>query len=246
MRALAQWVATLGVGLVACLPASTDRDGVDPGADQGAVDLALTLAPGIDVASVSFKVEGNGIVPRSGAIDVRDPRATVSVVVGALPAGSGYHVTLTATGGPPGTTCAGTAAFSVVAGRNSAVRVDLDCGDVKAPGSTGSVTVTSNRCPTIGALTASPTTITPGGSVTLLASAFDADLADVLSFQWSSSGGGTFSDPHVANTLFRTTETGTRSVRLTVSDGHCQKSKEIAITCAGQISGGNTGGNHQP
>ena len=221
--------------LAACVPRAGEADPVED--SPGSVDLALTMAPGVEVDSVSFEVKGNGIKPRSGVIDVTDPRATISFVMSLLPVGSGYTVSLSTTTRDKRTTCTGKAQFSVVADRTSAVRVDLDCGDVKAPPATGGVVVMANRCPTIGAITVSPTMVSPGGTINLLASAFDPDLGDTLSFRWSAGGGGVFADPHAANTVFRYNDMGNTTLKLTVSDGHCEKSKEVAVSC-GRITGG--------
>ena len=242
-------VLAIALALGACGPGEVDDDeqpsgneigggtGIETtGDDNGSIDLALKLSPGLDVASVDFLIEGNGITPRTGVIDARGVRTTISLLVGALPAGSGYRVTLTAKG-EKSVRCSGTAAFSIVAGRNSAVAVDLDCGDAARPSPTGSVTVTVNRCPIIGALTASPTTITPGGVLALLASAFDPDPVEALAFRWTSNGGGTFSEPDLANTIFRTAHIGALTIKLTVSDGRCSTVKEVAILCSRQIAG---------
>jgi hypothetical protein len=62
----------------------------------GSVSLALELAPGLSIASVSWVITGPGGFTKTGSIDVSSSQ-TLSALISGLPAGAGYQNTATPT-----------------------------------------------------------------------------------------------------------------------------------------------------
>jgi hypothetical protein len=217
---------------------SKSKDNGVAAENTGAVDLALTLAPGIIVNSVSYEITGGGITPITGSVNVSDPGATISLLISGIPAGTGYLIKLSATSTTGAVTCAGEAPFAIVANSTTAVTVGLQC---SGAGTTGSVSVTAgvNNCPVIGAFTVSPISIGVGGTISLASTASDAD-GSALTYAWTSSGAGTFGSPTSANTTFVCSPAGSQTLTLTVTDGSCPKTKTVIVSCVG--AGGGTGG----
>src|SRR5262245_12936449 len=107
-----------GVTGIGCSRKSTS----DP--PVGAVALGLTLA-GAEFLTVNYQITGNGITPITGSIDVTNA-TNPTAFVSNIPAGSGYLVTMV-TISTNGVQCAGSAAFTIVAGQTAAVQVILQC-----------------------------------------------------------------------------------------------------------------------
>ncbi|QAT87223.1 branched-chain amino acid ABC transporter2C amino acid-binding protein [Corallococcus coralloides] len=95
-------------------------------------------------------------------------------------------------------------------------------------GATGLVTLTlqdvsvpppfTNEAPILDSLLATPTTVAPGGSVTLTATAHDPNAGDTVSFSWAAPS-GSFSSPTSANTTWTApAQQGPVTLVLTVSD----------------------------
>jgi hypothetical protein len=137
-------IATLG--LSACTGGGrVDSTSGTGASDLGSARLALQLAPGASLGAVSYAITGPGGFSKTGAVDVTHS-STLSVVVGAIPAGRGYLVTLTATTADGAASCAGSASFDVSAHGLTAVTVHLTCHEAPRTGSV-SVTGTINVCP---------------------------------------------------------------------------------------------------
>ena len=119
------------------------------------------------INTVSYAITGPTASRSRGGINVTNS-ATLSAVIGGLPAGNGYTITLTATGTDGTTNCGGSAMFNVTAGTVTKVNVTLDC---HQPAKTGSVAVngTINVCPNLDALSASPAEVAVGSSLSLSA-----------------------------------------------------------------------------
>src|SRR5205814_5787353 len=90
----------------------------------GSVDVALVVG-GVTLNSVSYTINGPNSFTTSGTINVASS-ATLTAVIGGIPAGNGYTITMSATG-IDGTSCGGSATFNVTAGAVTAVSVTLDC-----------------------------------------------------------------------------------------------------------------------
>ena len=93
-------------------------------------------------------------------------------------------------------------------------------------------TLSSNTAPTASA-SANPTTVSQGRTVTLTGTAADADSGDILSYAWTSNGGGTFSRTSslsptwVAPTVSSSTDV---TLTLTVNDGTVSVTATATVT----------------
>jgi hypothetical protein len=228
-------VAALFMGSVAAVSCSNKNDSAPLAADRadyGSVGLALKLANGADIASIGYKITGNGITPITGTIPLTDPTATVSVQVKGLPVGSGYIAELTAASADGKTTCGGTATFAIMSASTTSVTVHLQCRTAGVATGTVIIKGTLNNCPTLSTLIAAPATVAPGGTINLSATAADAD-GDALSYSWTAAG-GTFGSASAASTTFMAT--GEQAVTITVTDGQCTDAATVAVFFNGTVS----------
>lgn len=183
--------ASLATVSVACADRPEDEGApMEPAAEggTGSIGLTLVVAQGTTLASVGYQIAGPNGFSRSGAIDASNASA-LSTVIGGLPVGDGYSITLSASSLGDGTPCAGSASFAIVSQQTSAVSVSLECH--QAP-RTGSILVTGavNICPSIDTLRAYPPAALVGSSVALTVQAHDADNGPApLQYRWSTSGG---------------------------------------------------------
>ncbi|MES1157617.1 MAG: hypothetical protein ABUL67_00830, partial [Haliangium ochraceum] len=192
--------------------------------------VALTIAtPDVVVNSVHFELSGNG-VSRSGEIDVRAPGATVSALVGGIPAGIGYSVALRAAATDGRTTCAGSGRADVFARATTPLAVVLTC---QKPNEGGNVmgTATFNICPRLTSLAATPTMMSVGDqeAIDLTAVAQDGEH-DPLVFSWSAPV-GSFDSPAGVRTRYRCAAPGPVAITITVSDGQCNDTVTATLVC---------------
>jgi hypothetical protein len=200
--------------------------------ESGSLNFAL-VDGGVTLTSINYVISGPNGFSKSGTIDVASS-TTVSGVIGGLPAGSGYTITLSATSTDGTTTCGGSAGFNVVAHAVTSVGVTLDCH--QAP-KTGSVLVngTLNICPVADGISANPADIKPGFPVALAISAHDSDSGpSPLSYSWAASS-GTLNNPNTATPTFVCTSPGPVTLTATVSDGDpsaaCLDALSVVVTC---------------
>jgi len=237
---LASMGLTTGLSVFGCSAADSISTPQVAGEQVGSVGLALQ-AGGVALRSISYTIINTGF-SKSGTIDVTNS-TQISTVIGGIPAGNGYSISLTATDAAnSAVTCAGSASFSVTAGATSSAQVRLQC---KTPAKTGSVMVNGslNVCPVIDSLSVDPAETTVGNSVNLSASGSDADkVPSSLSYSWTSSA-GTLTGASSANAALKCTVAGTVTVTLTVSDGDCSDSLNQTVTCSPAADGsGGAGG----
>ncbi|HVU93056.1 MAG TPA: lamin tail domain-containing protein, partial [Jatrophihabitans sp.] len=193
--------------------------------------IALDLAPGLSLDTVSYQIAGPAGFARSGSIDV-SRSGTVSATIGGLPAGTGYTITLTSAAASGGLHCMGSAPFSITAGATTSVTVHLLCSEAPTTGSV-SVNGTIDLCPVVDGLSASPGEVSVGGSIALAGAAHDADGGPAaLTYRWTASS-GTFSDAGAPSPTFTCTSAGPVTVSLAVSDGDCGDSASATVTCTG-------------
>jgi hypothetical protein len=231
------FAATVLAALLA--PACGRRAALEPDLQAaGSVSFSLTVAPGVTVNTVNYRISGNGIAPIAGSIDVRADGSAVSPVIGGLPDGS-YIADLDATSSDGQTRCRGFDGFAVRTGITTFLTVLLDCQRASAGGAV-SLNAKFNTCPVLGHYTISSATTAVGTPVTVTATATDPDGPGPLRFQWSTQDGGSFQDPIAPNTLFLCDQPGFKRLSLSVSDGRCASSATLSVNCvpAGRCGNG--------
>ena len=226
---------------VACLPlmiGSCSSEGKNAGrgdpravADEeskGAVGLSLQVGGGVAIDSATYTVTGPGGFSRSGTSDLRHS-ATLSLMIGGLPAGPGYSISVTAVSND-GLRCTGTASFAVIARAIATVALRLQC---QEPDRTGQVRVGGafNVCPRIDALATSVAEVYVGSRIALSATAHDLDAApQPIRYQWSTTS-GTITNPDSAHAELACTSAGDAVVTLAVTDGDCADTLSTTVTC---------------
>ena len=209
--------------------------------NAGKVDLKLTLPDGTAIASVDWKLNNSaGTTVKSGSINTSSlPGQTVGLVIGAVPAGTGYTVVMSATG-PNSETCMGTSvAFDVVANQNAMVSVTLLC---TSPNGNGSVGVTGgfNNCPQLTGYAVSPLASNVGGAIDLQATASDANSGDTLTYSWTDANGGAITAGSPGNATLSCAPAGAHVLTISVSDGQCADSANITVNCVTVACGDST------
>jgi hypothetical protein len=134
--------ALAGLALAAALAGGCDGtpgarvepgSGAAPGAAQivgqraeGAIDIAVLVPPNFQVATASYQIAKPGFSV-TGSLNVAES-ATISGVIGGIPTGTGYTLTLTMTDvAKKFTSCAGSSTFAVVGGTTTPVIVGVSC-----------------------------------------------------------------------------------------------------------------------
>ncbi len=230
----------LSVGMSGFGCSAPDTQGNEARENIGSLGLTL-LAGGVTLNGIDYTITGPAGYTKAGRIDVSGS-TQISAVIGGIPAGIGYTVSLSASdAGNPATTCAGSASFNVTAGATTSAQVHLLC---KAPPKNGSVTIngTLNVCPNVDALSVEPADTSVGHAITLTASGSDVDQApSALSFTWTSTG-GTLSGADTANATLTCTVAGQITVTLVVSDGDCRDTASQVVNCSNATGGDGSGG----
>ena len=124
-------------------PVAAEPNG-DPSDGLGQIGTELTLPGGEQINSVTWTVTGpNGAstVVQSGTVNVANS-TTIQFLIGGIPAGANYLISLSGTSADGTVTCAGSATFSTTARATTNVSVALQCNS-EAP-ETGSALVTAN------------------------------------------------------------------------------------------------------
>jgi phospholipase C len=197
--------------------------------------IGLVLSGGVTITTLSYSITGPLGFTKTGSVDVSSSTRPTAVI-GGLPAGSGFIITVSATSIDGATQCAGSASFSVTANSTTAVALTLDCRQAAKTGSI-SVTGTINLCPNITAISANPGEVLVGSSIALSGAAVDPDSGPApLSYSWSASS-GKLTGASTASPSFECLTTGAATISLTVSDGDpqasCAAQGSVQVTCSG-------------
>ena len=231
---------SVGLSVFGCSAPDSSATSPEVSEEVGSVGLALQTG-GVTLNSVSYTIVGPGFT-KSGSINVANS-TVISAVIGGIPAGNGYSISLSASDAAnSAVNCTGSASFNVTAGATSSTQVKLQC---KTPPKTGGVLVNGslNICPAIDSLSVAPAETTVGNSVGLSASGSDADkIPSALSYSWTSTS-GTIAGANSANASLTCTAVGPVTVTLTVSDGDCSDTLSQTVTCSPAMNGsGGSGG----
>ncbi len=182
---------------------------------------------------MSYTIIGPNGFSKAGTIDVSSSTA-ISAVIGGLPAGNGYVITLTATGTGGSATCGGSATFNVTAHAVTMVTVTLDC---HQPAKTGSVALNGNLnvCPVADGISANPADVAVGFPVTLAIAAHDSDSGpSPLTYSWTAAS-GSFDTHSSATPTFVCNAPGPVTLTASVSDGDstpgCADTLSLVVTC---------------
>jgi len=226
--------------LVACSaeraqPTATDES-------LGSVDFALQAAPGITLGTISYSIVGPASFSKTGSFDVSQS-TRIAALIGPLPAGAGYTITLAANSVEGTSSCSGSASFSVVAQQTTQVAVAFSCHEAARTGS-ALVNGVLNVCPTLDTVSANPAEVLVGSTIALAASAHDTDAAPTaLSYRWTASS-GSLGNPDSSTPVFTCLQPGSVALIVTVSDGDplpsCADKRSITVQCSSE--GGEIGG----
>jgi len=233
--------ATLFASSMAILDC-TDRD---PKTTQGSVKMDLRISSTAKIDTISYLVSGNGISPLTGQIDV-SKSMTASATVRGIPAGKKYQVQLDASTSDGSVTCAGSLEIDVKGGMTALASVNMQCSDTRSTG-TVSISGTFDNCPAVTAAAALPVTAVVNDMINLQATAVDLD-GDGLTFRWRQStdlgtlGAVAMTSPRSATSTFRCAAAGMTTLTVTASDGTCDDSASIPITCTSEAGGGTGSG----
>ena len=226
------------LGSSACGSAATPGAAGDAEATSGEIGLSLNVA-GATINSASYTIVGPAGFSKSGSIDLSNA-TTLSTIIGGIPAGTGYSISITAIATDGATTCAGSASFNVTAHSITTVSVPVLCHQASR---TGSVVIngTLNVCPVLDNVSANPSEVLVGSSLTLSAAAHDGDAAPAaLSYGWTASS-GTLSSRTSATPTFTCAAPGAVTLTVSASDGDpaasCADSQTVTVNCSVPGSG---------
>ncbi len=218
----------------------------------GDVKLAIVLPSGATISQVTYLIKNSsgGTIAGPTNFSVTDPNAKISldIVVPVTPPGdAGDTITLTATEDGSGIPCTGTSPpFPVLAGTNPSVDLALTCGSSTQSTATGNIGITTHlvegdQCPNITSGVVAPDETSVGGSVSVAATAFDADSGETLTYAWDPAAN--FANPALAATMYTCTAAGTQTFTLTVTDSHmptpCKTTATFTIKCDNVATCGN-------
>jgi hypothetical protein len=185
--------------------------------------MQLTLPGGETVNSVNWTVtipsgDGGTTVVQTGMVNVQNS-TTVSFLVGGIPPGNGYTITLNGMSSDGLATCVGSAMFNVTARTTTNVSVLLQCNTPASEAGSAQVTGTAYSCASVSSISVSPAEVNVGSSAAVTAMA-TGPLGEggALTYAWSAPS-GTFDTPNAASANFTCSAAGPVTLTLTVSDG---------------------------
>jgi hypothetical protein len=224
--------AGAGAAVVSCNGNLSQGSGPTTNGGVGSLDIAV-VEGGVQLNAVSYTMTGPNSFTTSGTINVASS-ASISAVIGGIPSGNGYMITLSATGTDGATTCGGSASFNVSAGAVTTVSVTLDCHQAAKTGSVA-VNGTLNVCPVADGITANPSDVGVGFPVALAIAAHDPDGGpSPLTYSWSATS-GSFTGGNTATPTFVCAVAGSVTLTATVSDGDpsptCAATLSVVVTC---------------
>ena len=240
---LATVALSASAALVAC--SADQSQPALAGKSLGSVDFALQAAPGVTLNTISYTIIGPASFSKSGSFELSQS-TRIGALIGPLPVGLGYSITLAANSVEGTSSCSGTASFNVVAHQTTPVAIAFLCHEAPR---TGSVLVNGalNVCPSLDAVSANPAEAFVGTAIALSASAHDADAGpSVLGYRWSESS-GSLSDPNSPAPIFTCLVPGSALVSVSASDGDllasCADLRTITVQCTAVADGvgGNSG-----
>ena len=187
MRSHRRGLTAIAVALA--IAGSTSAGCIGEAADDstGTIGMELQIAPGVTINTVNWTIANAGTgFSRTGSVTVRFSN-TISFQTGAIPAASGYTITLAAMSVDGAFTCAGSAGFNITARASSLVSLTLNCST--APADQGTVVVGGNTqiCANLDSISASPLETAVNTPIALAATGSAGSLP--IAFSWTASAG---------------------------------------------------------
>jgi len=223
---------TASAVLVAC--SGDQSQPATAGESRGSVAFELQAAPGVTLDTIVYTIIGPASFSKSGSFDVSQSNK-IGALIGPLPVGAGYSITLSANSVQGTSSCSGSAPFDVLAHETTPVAIALTCHETPR---TGSVMINGalNICPSLDAVNANPAEVLLGTSIALSASAHDPDAGPAaLSYRWTAAS-GSLSDANAANPTFTCLVPGTVALSVAASDGdplaNCADARTITVQCS--------------
>jgi predicted phosphodiesterase len=173
------------------------------------------LLSAANVTAVTATISGSALsTPRSVALS-SSTTGTWGTLIGALPVGTGYVFTVSATDVNSVVQYTG-AASNVTIVQNVATSVVITAQQATAP------TPFKNSVPVIDSLVLSSSNVTPGATITATVTAHDPDAGDTLTYAWTvSPKGSVFSAPTATTTNWTApTTAGAYTLTIAVTDNH--------------------------
>jgi hypothetical protein len=218
-------LTSLLIGLAGCGEGGSNPGGGSVGWGQG-----LRVSPDASVTTANYTVSGPSGLARSGTVAVGDS-PDVPVVLSPLPVARGYELELSATASDGVTTCGGSTTFDVTnSTATNTVVVHLECA---AKGGNARVRTSTNVCPVLEGLSASPLALSVGGAAKLQVAASDSNNGPAgLVYAWAVNG-VRLSRQNASTLSYTCTALGQVTISATVSDGDpkCTESASVQVSC---------------
>jgi cysteine-rich repeat protein len=241
-RTLLALAALSGSAFVGCT-AQQDTVGTES-KNVGSVEMQLRLPSGSTIDSIHYDVSRTASsYDNAGDVPVQNS-TLVRFQVGHIPAAAGYTMNLSATT-KDGFACTAQAVqFDVLAGKTSAIQMQLHCGNGDTTGKDGNVQVNVGvdqdlTCSVADGLTALPLEVVVGSTVAL--HGYATGTGAVYAWSVAPSAAGAFAPANDAVTTFTCSQVGTFTVTMTVSNagtagnGACPNSTDtVQVTCSPQ------------
>lgn len=213
--------ALLAVAMAAC--AADNRQ-----AASDSVRLNLDFGSGVMLVSVDYQLTGPNGFRQIGTLSVAD-QPTVTATFQNLPQGQGYNIAVRGTANDNSSSCKGQLMFDVTASMTATLQIPLTCTGLAA------INTVVDVCPVIDSLSAAPSEVYVGSSITIVAKTHDADNGpSPLAATWATTG-GTLSNLSLAGATFTCAAPGTFTVGLRISDGggnsNCPDTSTITLVC---------------
>lgn len=217
-RLLLCFMTLLGMGVVGCHPQAEEA--------LGEAQLSISVRQALSAADIThIQVEVSAADMPSRTVALVKTGSRWGGTIGQLPAGSGRTFKADAFDSAGSRLYAGEASgVTIVANETAVISITLQELAPAPP--------FENAAPVITSLVASPATVSSGGTLTLTATATDANAGDVLTVAWTAPSGTFASASSLSTTWMAPSSTGSVPLTLTVTDS---KGASVTVTLAVQV-----------
>ncbi len=234
-------------GQAGCSSPGADSKTPEPGLanpdNTGTVGMQLTLPGGEQINTVNWVITGPGgasTVVQTGSVPLNNS-TMISFLVGGIPSGAGYLISVSGVSTDGSVTCAGSAPFNTTSHMTTNVAVTLQCNATVPEAGSVLVSGTTFNCGSVTSIAASPAEVVVGNPIALTGAATGPDPSG-LTYAWTAPS-GSFDHPTAANPNFTCSTPGPITLTLTVGDGRvpnagfcgASSTSTIQVTCDGHL-----------